>query len=161
MYKVLEVCRHVINYSNDLNYGISNLKLQKILYFIQAVFLVMRTEPCFEERIEAWDLGPVVPIAYREYKYYGSGNIPLITCCIQVDKKNIWDSVVKEYHDDVIAQRDKVLMDAVVDKFADYSATDLVSITHRQAPWKDAYVRGMNKEITTKAIKEYFDGRRN
>ena len=36
MYNVLDVCRHVINYSNEKDYGISNLKLQKILYFIQA-----------------------------------------------------------------------------------------------------------------------------
>ena len=35
-YDVLEVCRHVINYSNEKEYGISNLKLQKVLYFIQA-----------------------------------------------------------------------------------------------------------------------------
>ena len=38
-YKVLDVCRHVINYSNEHDYGISNLKLQKVLYFIQAYFL--------------------------------------------------------------------------------------------------------------------------
>ena len=35
-YKVLDVCRFVINYSNERDYGISNLKLQKVLYFIQA-----------------------------------------------------------------------------------------------------------------------------
>ena len=29
-YDVLEVCRHVINYSNEQEYGISNLKLQKV-----------------------------------------------------------------------------------------------------------------------------------
>ena len=29
MYNVLDVCRYVINYSNDKDYGISNLKLQK------------------------------------------------------------------------------------------------------------------------------------
>ena len=35
-YKVLDVCKYVIDYSNEKEYGISNLKLQKILYFIQA-----------------------------------------------------------------------------------------------------------------------------
>ena len=39
-YDVLEVCRHVINYSNEKEYGISNLKLQKVLYFIQSYFLI-------------------------------------------------------------------------------------------------------------------------
>lgn len=43
-YDVLEVCRHVINYSNEKEYGISNLKLQKVLYFIQAYFLIDKTK---------------------------------------------------------------------------------------------------------------------
>ena len=57
-YKVLDVCRHVINYSNEHDYGISNLKLQKVLYFIQAYFLTKKKDhtPCFDEKIEAWDL---------------------------------------------------------------------------------------------------------
>lgn len=55
-YNVLDVCRYVINYSNDKDYGISNLKLQKILYFIQAYFLISANKKCFEEKIEAWDL---------------------------------------------------------------------------------------------------------
>ena len=41
-YKVLDVCKYVIDYSNEKEYGISNLKLQKILYFIQAYFLIKK-----------------------------------------------------------------------------------------------------------------------
>lgn len=43
-YDVLEICRHVINYSNEKDYGISNLKLQKMLYLIQAYFLIDKTK---------------------------------------------------------------------------------------------------------------------
>ena len=65
MYKVLDICRHIINYSDEKGYGISNLKLQKVLYFIQAYFVCFteKKEPCFEENIEAWEFGPVVPVA--------------------------------------------------------------------------------------------------
>jgi len=157
-YNVLDVCRHVINYSNNKDYGISNLKLQKVLYFIQAYFLISTNKQCFKEKIEAWDFGPVVPEAYREYKQFGSGDIPTISFVVDFDKDNIWNSKVQQYEDDVIASVDKVMIEAVVDKFADYSATDLVSITHRQAPWKNAYQQGRNNEITLEAIKEYFHG---
>lgn len=44
-YSVLDVCRHVINYSNEHDYEISNLKLQKVLYFIQAYFLIQKKRP--------------------------------------------------------------------------------------------------------------------
>ena len=57
-----------------------------------------------------------------------------------------------------IKDEDKVLIDKVIDKFADYSATDLVSLTHRQSPWIDAYAPHHNNEITIDAIREYFNG---
>lgn len=159
MYHVLDVCRHVINYSNEKNYGISNLKLQKILYFIQAFFLINspKGEACFPERIEAWDFGPVVPEAYHEYKQYGGGDIPTIDSYFVFDRKDPWSSEKLEYRDDQIRERDRRLMDEVVDRFADYAATDLVKLTHRQAPWKEAYVPNENQEITVKAIKDYFN----
>lgn len=159
-YKVLDVCRHVINYSNEHDYGISNLKLQKVLYFIQAYFLTKKKDhtPCFVEKIEAWDFGPVVPEAYHEYKQYGSGDIPTIESYIMFDENDIWNSKRIEFEDTTIADEDKALIDKVIDKFADYSATDLVSLTHRQSPWIDAYAPCQNNEITIKAIREYFNG---
>lgn len=157
-YKVLDVCRHVINYSNERDYGISNLKLQKVLYFIQAYFLTKKRTPCFDEKIEAWDFGPVVPKAYREYKQYGSGDIPTIKSYIMFDENDIWNSKRIKFEDTAIADEDKALIDKVTDKFADYSATDFVSLTHRQSPWIDAYAPYPNNEITVNAIREYFNG---
>lgn len=40
-YDVLDTSRYIIGYSNIKNYGISNLKLQKILYFVQAFFWII------------------------------------------------------------------------------------------------------------------------
>lgn len=158
-YKALDVCRHVINYSNEHDYGISNLKLQKVLYFIQAYFLIEKKDhtPCFDEKIEAWDFGPVVPEAYYEYKQYGSGDIPTIESFIIFDKDNIWNSKKVKFEDTLISDTDKSLINKVVDKFADYSATDLVSLTHRQSPWIDAYTPYRNNEIAVETLKEYFD----
>ena len=158
-YNVLDVCRYVINYSNKHDYGISNLKLQKVLYFIQAYFLTNKKShtPCFNEKIEAWDFGPVVPEAYHEYKQYGSGDIPTIKSYILLDNENIWNSKRVLCNDDVITNEDKNLIDKVVDKFSDYSATDLVSLTHRQSPWIDVYVPHQNNEITLDAIRKYFN----
>lgn len=158
-YNVLDVCRHVINYSNEHDYGISNLKLQKVLYFIQAYFLINKKDhtPCFNEKIEAWDFGPVIPKAYHEYKQYGSGDIPTIESYILFDKNDVWNSERVEFNDTTINDNDKKLIDRVVDKFSDYSATDLVSLTHRQSPWIDVYVPYQNNEITINAIRKYFN----
>ena len=158
-YNVLDVSRYVINYSNDKGCGISNLKLQKILYFIQAYFLTKTPggNPCFKERIEAWDFGPVVPKAYHEYKQYGSADIPVMFSFIDFDDDDIWNSERKSFDSTIISKEHKEMINAVVDKFADYSATDLVTLTHRQAPWINAYVPHMNNEITIDAIRKYFN----
>lgn len=156
-YNVIDVCRHIINYSNEKEYGVSNFKLQKLLYFVQAYFLLTKKEACFYERIEAWDFGPVVPVAYREYKQFGSSDIPTISYVIEKDSANIWNSKVIRYYDTVISEEDMKRIEAVVDKFSAYSASDLVAITHRQKPWIDAYIPNGNNEITIKAIEDYFN----
>ncbi len=158
-YDVLDVSRYVINYSNEKGYGISNLKLQKILYFIQAFFLVNKDQPCFKDEIEAWDFGPVVRNVYKEYKRYGGSVIPTIKTYIECQDDDFWSSKVKNYDDTLINEDDKELIKDVVDAFRDFSASDLVRITHKQTPWKEAYAEKKNGKITIKAMREYFNGK--
>lgn len=152
---VLDVARYIINYSNEKDYGVSNLKLQKLLYLVQAYFLLNRNGVCFKEEIQAWDFGPVVPEAYHEFKRFGSGDIPPIKAYFEMDSG--YSSVCqREYQEDVISSKDRELIARVVDNFKDYSATDLVRLTHHQAPWSDAYCPGENREIDPDAIQRYF-----
>ena len=166
IYDVLDICRYVINYSDEKDYIISNLKLQKVLYFIQARFLIEEenSDPCFHEKIEAWDFGPVVPKAYREYKRYGASSIPKITSFIKSNIKFdndeiIWEEERIPYEDPIIKNSDKKLINEIVDLLSDYSATDLVNLTHNKKPWKDAYEKNKNNEITIESIREYFNGK--
>ena len=143
MYTAKEVAKYVICFCNSNNYAISNLKLQKILYFIQAEFLMDTQKPCFEDQIEAWDFGPVVPNVYFEYRIYGSCNIPCTTT-LQIFTHTISQSARK-------------LMDGIITQCAQYSASTLVDITHSQSPWIDAYNHpGHNNPITNDSIMNYF-----
>lgn len=56
--------------------SISNLKLQKLLYYAQGSYLALTNEPLFNENILAWKHGPVVNEVYQVYKKYGSDGIP-------------------------------------------------------------------------------------
>ena len=158
MYSVLDISRYLINYCNTKDYDLSNLKLQKILYFIQAYYVskTATKEPCFRDRIEAWDFGPVVPRAYHEYKKYGSTNIPPITTYIEIDDNDFWQSKIVEYNDKVLADTDKEIIDRLVDNFSRFSTTALVRITHSQLPWIEAYGRRDNV-ITVEAMRKYFN----
>lgn len=142
MYSALDIAKYIILYCNTIGSAISNLKLQKILYFVQAEFLVTVDKACFKEKIEAWALGPVVPIVYHEYKVFGSSIIPDI-CVAFFNKK-----VIKKEH--------RKLIEGVVDECKDLSASELVSLTHSQSPWLDVYVKGENNVIKKSAIREFF-----
>lgn len=141
MYSVIDVAKYIIWYCKKQGYSVSNLKLQKILYFVQANFLVTKDEPCFEEDIEAWDFGPVVPEAYHEFKIFGSSDIPGFIC------RNA---------EEMILRKDRILINEMVNQCAKYSASTLVSITHNQSPWKNAYEKYCNNVIEKEEIKEYF-----
>ena len=143
-YYVKDICNYVIDYYNEKDCGVSNLKLQKLLYFIQAYFLVIKNERCFFEDIYAWDFGPVVPEAYRKYVMYGACNI--YKKCSERDRIRMR----------MIDEDDKELINRVLDKFADYSSTQLVTLTQHQRPWMDAYIPYCQEKITVKAIKDFF-----
>lgn len=139
MYNVQLIARYVINRCTQNEKPISNLKLQKILYFVQAEFLVSMNRACFPDGIEAWPHGPVVPDVYFEYMIFGSTNMP-------------------DQGDDgfgSISEQDKDHLDAIIDAAAKYSASGLERITRRQRPWGNAYKRN-NKVIKQEEIKEYF-----
>ncbi len=131
----INVARYVIDYSNKKGYGISNLKLQKILYFIQAYFLIKYDKCCFKDKIDAWDIGPVIPNVYNQYKHFGGNNILI---------KTTNTGLLEGFKD----------IQTVVDVFKDFSATDLTKLTQSQLPWKVAYKEAEN--ITENSIKSYF-----
>lgn len=158
MYDVLDVSRYIINYCNEKGYPISNLKLQKLLYFVQAYFLVKLPEPCFEEEIVAWALGPVVVEAYKEFKEFGSNNIPTVRYYFSKKINNegsVFQPNLILYQSD-ISENDKTVLKNILNTYGGYPASRLVEITHRQDPWKNAYVPNCSNIITKQSIIDFF-----
>lgn len=83
-------------------------------------------------------------------------DIPTVKSYIVFDENDIWNTKRIEFEDNYIDNEDKVLINKVVDKFSDYSATDMVKLTQHQTPWIDA-VSSQNNEITNESIFEYFN----
>lgn len=120
---------------------ISNLKLQKLVYYAQGFHLALNDAPLFEERIEAWQHGPVVPDLYRAYSPFGSAPLPGPT----------------GFDIDQIDTETQELLDEVYEVFGQYSAWKLRNLTHEEPPWKDIFRRGVSYiEITQESMAEYF-----
>lgn len=62
---------HIVNFCIDEGQPVSNLQLQKILYFCQVESYRIRGRQLFEDDFEAWRYGPVVPGVYRRFSIFG------------------------------------------------------------------------------------------
>ena len=124
---------------------LSPMQLQKLLYYTQGWSLAIRGKPLFEERIEAWAYGPVVPEVFRAFKQFGDGQI-----------NPEWAS------DENLTEGQKRFIQSVWKEYKRFSAIGLSEMTHREAPWRDAR-KGLSagarsmRPITRKAMKEYFE----
>jgi uncharacterized phage-associated protein len=132
IYRAEEIARYFLA-KTDAGVGdlISNLKLQKLCYYSQGIGLVARHQPIFEEPLEAWLHGPVVPVLYRQYKENGSNAIPPIT-----------DLDIGAYD-----AADRMVFDDVYEYYGQYSAWRLRRTTHEEPPWREAFAEGANHTI--------------
>jgi uncharacterized phage-associated protein len=143
MYDVSHIAKWFLNRDRMTNMlgdsdGISNLKLQKLLYYAQGTFLSLKKEKLFEDSLLAWTHGPVVESVYHDYKNFGSHPI-------------IFD---ENYSDADIDEADRDLLEGVFDEFSSYSAWKLRDMTHNEEPWKHTPAGGIIDEAL---IKDYFD----
>lgn len=128
---------------NDEDAGdlISHLKLQKLCYYAQGFHLAIYEEPLFNERIEAWQHGPVVPDLWQEYARYGGGSI---------EKPSDMDFAP-------YSEEAQELLNEVYEVYGQFSAWKLRNMTHDEAPWAEAWARGPNSEISHESLKLYFE----
>jgi uncharacterized phage-associated protein len=119
---------------------ISNLKLQKLVYYAQGFHLAFFDTPLFPERIEAWTYGPVIPDLYRIYKDCGQCSIPPPP-----------DFDISKYD-----PQTKDLLDEVYKVFGQFSAWKLADMTHQEPPFENAYKRGAGSIISNESLIKYF-----
>ncbi len=139
----LQLAHYVLQYTTKNNIRITHLQLQKVLYYIQGYHLRKFGKPLFDDKIEAWQYGPVIFSVYR--KYFVHGSLPLRT-----DGQTVLD----------VTPEQKILIDNVIGEKARMRAAQLVSATHAESPWKDLKAQaeaGCRPIITVTAIKRYFD----
>ena len=116
---------------------ITNLKLQKLVYYCQGFYLAFNNVPLFPEPIEAWDHGPVCPPLYQTFKQYGSNPIP-------VNGDSFTGKLTKEEQEVVIE---------VYGVYGQYSAWRLREMTHQEPPWIDT---PLHEVITHEKMRQFF-----
>ena len=123
--------------------NLTNLKLQKLLYYAQGHYLAQHGEPLFDDRIQARKHGPVVASVYQQWKSDGAQELHLP------------DDDTFEFSD-VDEDTTKFLLD-VWNRYGSLAAWRLRDMTHEEPPWRDVYKPGeAGTVIDQKAMQKYF-----
>jgi uncharacterized phage-associated protein len=146
MTTALQVANEFIRLAHEKGEPVSNMKLQKLVYFAQGFYAALRKgEPMFTEGFEAWKYGPVIPELYHKFKVYFAGPIP---------KTHPWaDSSCAP----LSADEEKVVR-WVFDNLGHLSAIKLSDISHKpHSPWEKVYNGTIpQRYIPIDTMAEYF-----
>lgn len=127
-YQALDVAKYIVTYSNQQNKSVSNLKLQKILYFTWIDYFKKTKSHLFEDHICAWGFGPVVPAVYRRFCIYAG------------------EPINRDYKAEIKPEDADTLND-IIDQYLDLSASELVSKSHEENhPWHRIYNNGEGRQ---------------
>lgn len=149
--KISKELSTIVNYllekAEQENLNLSPAKLQKLIYYVWAWWGAILDEKIFPDNEEAWKNGPVVRALWRWTKY-----------------EWVLDQEKYEYDDDVFSGSKWYIIDRVREFYRDKSAEELINMTHRDQPWKEAYaecVRNWKEDkcdisIDFEAAKEFY-----
>lgn len=137
--------------------SITHLKLQKLLYYAYAEYLLKTGKKLFKEPIVAFKYGPVVEEVFHKHRHYGSSNIDYIEDEVFLISKNVSlpASVVRVISSEGGIEATECILEVLM-RYKDCTPSDLVSKTHQiGGPWDRVYIEGMNRRITDEDIKQF------
>ncbi|MBZ9812905.1 type II toxin-antitoxin system antitoxin SocA domain-containing protein [Mesorhizobium sp. CA7] len=135
--------------------GITNLEINKIIYFLHSTYLANFDRPLIDAKIEAWDYGPVIREIYSEFKRFGASDIS--ARATRLDLNSLKRAPVYE----TMSSSDETFLHPLIDKYMRLGATKLVNMSHEKGgPWDLVYnASGRSNpgmEITNDLIQRYF-----
>ena len=130
-YSAFEIASHIIKWYERRECGINNLKLNKILYLIQIMYLEKYNKCAFYEQIEYWRWGYAVRDVYLSFRLFLSDSI----------NPNCKD-VIEHYHNLPI-ELEKIINEAC-EKTKEMKAWDFVPLFQKCPAHGKYYVRGEN-----------------
>jgi uncharacterized phage-associated protein len=151
MYSVKAIANYFIDKGKDGDDPLTPMKLLKLVYIAHGWYLAHTDNPLFEDRVEAWKYGPVIPTLYHEFKHYGHEPIQTYAqepASLHTTHK---ESSKSEGFADI-----EQFLDAVWDEYEVHDAIYLSSLTHLSGtPWDIANKEG-DSVIKNEAIRDYY-----
>lgn len=141
---IINNSEYIIQFYKEKDKKITNLELQKLAYFLEAIYMVCEDALyLYNEEFSAWNFGPVNLVIYNKYKKFG--NLP-----IELERNIEINPINKKY------------IENLYNLFKDFNATQLVNLSHSKgSPWYEIYSENdgkipRNEIIDKKSTKKWF-----
>lgn len=142
-YSALNIAAEVIKEYKERKVPITNLALQKVLYYVQIQHLEEYKCCAFDDEIEAWRHGPVIRAVYNAFRKYISSEI-------EIDDKEVINNTIP------LPSEILNTIHVIVNKAVKYKdAWELVDKTHQTFPWNSVYIPGESAVISKTVMKHF------
>lgn len=142
MCKAIDIANTFIEIGKDKPIPVSNMKLQKLLYYAQGWTMAFMSKPLIDEDFYKWNFGPVIPEIYNVFKE--NGGEPIL--CTSSKGKLIEDNSTLDF------------LNWIWSVYGDYTGIELSNLSHNESPWKETE---NYKKIPKEKIHKYFCGELN
>lgn len=132
MYDVRDVANFTLEFADQCNLKLTNLALQKLLYFVHGWFYSIYEQPLIKNKFEAWKYGPVQRVIYDQFKSFKEGTIRGV-------RATYIDPATGEqvYREPKINPEHVEVIRGVLEKYQRYTAGQLVEESHvEDGPWE-------------------------
>jgi uncharacterized phage-associated protein len=157
MYEARQICNLLISRPDTHTFALTNLRLNKLLYFIQGWALTSRREGIIRNHFLAWKYGPIVKPVFESFKIYGDGTI--------TEPARYLDYASGERRPvayDQISAADAQIIMRVFSAYDRYTTGQLVQMSHEPGgPWDVVFTawskdQRLNLRIPNDLIRAHF-----
>lgn len=155
MAKAIDVADLIIVEAHKSNLPVSNLKLQKIMYFLNAIHLLEYKDPLItDDDFEKWDYGPTISSVYSEYESNGGNEIlsPKAHLYLQAGSHESFTVDTHHFNINELEPSDVNFIKNNLNKFLQYSPYELVDKSHAEPQWQDK----SEKYYSNKKTRKYY-----
>lgn len=150
---------HVANFFLDKSFDeddlVDALKLLKLVYIGYGWVLAILDRTLFDDKIEAWENGPVIPSLYNEFKHFGEDSIKFYAIDLNLETLETTIPRISKKDEKVIN-----VLDFVWDIYNQFTGRQLSDMTHKSdTPWSEAYNENKQCQIPDNLIQKHFQER--
>jgi uncharacterized phage-associated protein len=150
------VANFVLDLAESERSALSNLAINKVVFFLHAYFLVQFGRPLVSAKVEAWNYGPVFRELYREFK--SSEDRPIAGRAYRISPER-GDRELCLYS---FSEEEQSFLREAARKYIHLSPRALVAMSHEKGgPWDQVWnhVTPTNASmcISNEIIKDWYD----